>query len=185
MPGSMPEGKQFIKDFILSNNISLILDVGPGSGNYPDLMDARGEYSDYPGGSLMWVEWWAVEIYEPYIDMFGLNNKYNKIIISDIYDLDWDDLRFDLVILGDVLEHMTKERGAEVIKKAVDHSNWVILALPIVDYPQGSSYGNEHEAHISQYYPEIIKELLKDYTIVDYLEGDIIGVYIFKDLKDE
>lgn len=179
MPGSMPEGKQFIKNFLISNDVTSILDVGPGSGNYVDLLKGVGEYANYPGGTRNNVRWEAVEIFEPYIEIFNLRNKYNFIYTSDIYDLIWI-RRYDAVILGDVLEHMSYSRAVEVIKQATDHANWVILSLPIIDFPQESSWGNEHEAHVEQYSPERVRDLLAGYEIVAYYEGEVIGSYIFR-----
>jgi SAM-dependent methyltransferase len=176
----MPEGKQFIKDFILSHGpIKRILDVGPGSGNYHDLLTKYGEYSDYPGGTLNDVEWVGVEIWEPYLNHFSLGSKYDKIIVLDIFDFDWPD-RYDIAILGDVLEHMPAIRGAAVVKQAVEHANWVIISLPIVDCPQEASYGNPYEAHIEQYNPSNLDSILKEFTVIDSYLGETIGVFILK-----
>lgn len=184
MPGSMPEGKQFIKNFFgwyVAEDSSKVLDVGPGSGNYSDLLHNRGEYEFYPGAALPNIEMVAVEIFPNYIDFFNLHSKYSSIIISDIYDVNWEELGwFDVVIFGDVLEHMEESRGREVIAKAVKYAGAVIISLPIIDYPQGSSYGNEHEAHIEQYTPERIRDILSEYHMIDSYEGEIIGTYIFR-----
>lgn len=180
MPGSMPEGKQFTREFLLDKQVKRVLDVGPGSGNYYDLLNCRGEYDGWgPPNNYLDIEWVAVEIYEPYIRLFNLDIKYDVILISDAYDIDWKMLgKFDVVFLGDVLEHMTQDRGKEVIRKAVNHADWVIISLPIVDYPQGPSYGNVHETHVEQYNPERMKDMLGDYTIDASLEGEVVGVYI-------
>jgi len=183
MPGSMPEGKAFIKDFLINLPISRILDVGPGSGNYYDLLNGLGEYTNYTGGTLNeQVEWLAVEIFPDYVNIFNLNSKYDQIFFSDIYDLDWNTIggKVDVVILGDVLEHMSEDRGALVIHMAADYSDYVVLSLPIIDYPQGESWGNIHEAHVAQYDPLKIKKLLKGYDIIASFEGEVIGVYIFR-----
>jgi hypothetical protein len=170
MPGSMPEGKDFIKDFLSKQDIHSILDVGPGSGNYYDLLAPV-----FPD-----AEWSAVEIFKPYTDMFHLKDKYDLIFSCDIYDFAWEYFTgYDVVILGDVIEHMEESRGREVIKDATENATWVVLSLPIIDYPQGPSYGNVHETHVEQYSPERIRALLKDYSLVAYQEGEVIGVYIF------
>jgi SAM-dependent methyltransferase len=188
MPGSMPEGKQFIKDYLMDvdtkiHKIKRILDIGPGSGNYYDLMMAEGEYEKYPGGKLnsFHVEWVAVEIWEPYIEAFNLNRKYSQIIISDVNYLDWEKLGyFDIIIFGDVIEHMPIWDAKEVLRKAALHSDFIVMSLPIVDFPQGASYGNEHEAHVEQYSSKRVREeLLAGFEIEASLEGEIIGVYIF------
>lgn len=179
MPGSMPEGKQFIKDFLLTKDIKRILDVGPGSGNYHDLLTKVGEYSDYNGGSISGVEWVAMEIWEAYVERFELLRKYDKVHIGDIYWADWNSLgTFDVIILGDVIEHMEENRGRKVIRQAVAHSRFVILSLPIVDFPQEGSYGNAYEAHVAQYYHDTVMEILGDYRLISYNVGNTIGTYI-------
>lgn len=181
MPGSMPEGKQFIKDYLATIPIKRILDIGPGSGNYYDLLTKRGEYRDYPGDPILGIEWVAVEIYSDYIDIFNLREKYSSILICDVYDMEWDEgINFDVVILGDVLEHMPEYHGVEVIRRAVEHSKVVVLSLPIIDYPQGESWGNIHEAHVEQYSPQKIRAILRKYEMIDYFEGEVIGTYIFR-----
>lgn len=180
MPGSMPEGKRFIRDFLLHKRIERILDVGPGSGNYYDLLNCHGEYKNWGApDKYLGVEWVGIEIFKPYVESFNLESKYSRIIISDIYDFNWQ-MKFDVVFLGDVLEHMSEDRGREVIKRAVEHSTWVVISLPIVEFLQGATYGNAHEAHVEQYTPERIKKILEDYHIEAFEEGDIIGVYILK-----
>lgn len=165
----MPEGKDFIKDFLLDKNIKRILDVGPGSGNYFDLLSPHID-----------CEWVGVEIYPLYLDMFNLRGKYSTLIFTDIYDLDWESLdRFDAIIFGDVIEHMGYSRAQEVLAKAIDYGTWLVLSLPIVEFPQGASYGNEHEAHVETYSPERVRELLAPYNLVAAFDGEIVGAYIF------
>lgn len=180
MPGSMPEGKDFIRKFLLDKPIKRILDIGPGSGNYYNLLNCLGEYSKWgEQNKYQNIDWVAVEIWEPYVESFKLNDKYNEIIISDVYDLDWDSLgTFDVTFLGDVLEHMIESRGREVVKKAVGHSSIVVVSLPIINFPQGPSYGNIHETHVEQYSSKRIKNLLSDYTLLEEKEGNVVGVYI-------
>lgn len=181
MPGSMPAGKDFTRKFLLDKPIKRILDIGPGSGNYFDLLNCRGEYQGWGHADryINGFEWVAVEIFEPYVQRFELITKYNRIIISDAYDIEWDQIgTFDVIFLGDVLEHMEESRGREVIRQAVNHAPIVVISLPIVDYPQGPSYGNVHETHVEQYSPERLKDILKDYQLFDSYEGEIVGVYI-------
>jgi hypothetical protein len=182
MPGSMPEGKELTRQFLLDKPVKRVLDIGPGSGNYFDLLNCHGEYHGWgEPNKYLDVYWLAVEIYEPYINRFNLRAKYDSIIIADAYDIDWNDLgQFDVIFLGDVLEHMVEERGREVIRQSVDHSKWVVISLPIIDYPQGCEYGNIHETHVEQYSPQRMKELLKDYNIITSMEGKVIGVYILE-----
>lgn len=170
MPGSVVEGKELVKDFCIRNEIHTVLDVGPGEGTY---------YFALQGADITILD--GVEIFPPYLDIYGLRDKYNNIFIADIYDFDWGAAEpYDLVILGDVIEHMSKYRGMKVISDAVEHVKFVAVSLPIYGYAQGPACGNIHEAHVEQYTDESIREVLKDYEILESFKGEVVGVYIFK-----
>ena len=36
------------------------------------------------------------------------------------------------------------------------HARHVILSIPIVEYPQGAHFGNEHEAHLQVWHHETV-----------------------------
>ena len=89
------EGKAWISHAVSRLRPTTVLDVGPGQGTYADLLR-----SCTPGAL-----WSCVEIFAPYVQMFGLHSKYDTIYVADIRGFAWPG-RFDVVILGDVLEHM-------------------------------------------------------------------------------
>jgi hypothetical protein len=172
MPYSSEEGKDFVKAYFSGmRSIFYVLDIGPGAGTYFDLLDKR-----------LSVEWWtAVEVWAPYIEQFNLSEKYDEVIIADAHWLDWDRLnRPDLTILGDVLEHMTVERAASVLERAVRISRYVVVASPIVHYPQGAEMGNPWETHVTHFDSETMHEFLDGYQIITEHEGSVVGTYILK-----
>ena len=177
MPYSSVEGKGFVRDFLADKWLLQIVDVGPGAGAYRELL--RGHDA-----------WWtAVEIWAPYVTQFGLREKYNEVVISDVAWIDWDLLgNIDLVIFGDVLEHMKYEDASQVVARAVSRSKYVVIALPIIHYPQGTEMGNPYEAHVQHYSPTSVRELLlDDYDLVAYDEQETVGTYIIsaKPLRPE
>ena len=94
MPYSSEEGKQWIKERLLSiasQNMN-ILDVGAGSGTY------SVNYKTMLGGY-----WEAVEVFPRYIEQFKLNDKYDFIHIQDIRNFDWKIKDYDVVFFGDIL----------------------------------------------------------------------------------
>ena len=105
MPGSDDATRPFSINKIKSNNISKILDVGPGVGTYSVALKNAGWKGHITG----------IEIWEPYIELYDLNSKYDEIIIKDVRL--HDDFNYDLVIFGDILEHMTKEEAIAVWDK--------------------------------------------------------------------
>jgi hypothetical protein len=120
MPSSAKEGKLFFKEWLGTfTEVKTILDVGPGSGIYSTL--ARMTRPD------IFID--CVEIYEPYVERFGLHLKYRTIIVGSILDVEIED--YDLIILGDVLEHLTWRNAIWCWKKMKAHAKFVWLSLPL------------------------------------------------------
>jgi len=170
MPYSSTEGKNFVRDFFADKKLDHIIDIGPGAGTYRDLLTGRDAW------------WTAIEIWAPYVTMFNLVDKYNEVIIADAAWIDWDLLgRPDLVIMGDVIEHMSYGRASMLLARAMRAAAWVVVALPIIHYPQGTEMGNPFEAHVQHYTPLSVRELLlDDYNLVAYDEGEVVGTYIIQ-----
>jgi len=172
MPGSKRTGKSLIAHWVSQHSdIKRVLDVGCGEGTYPKLLK-----QEYP--LLTQADWWGVEIWTPYIERWNLHSMYNHIVNEDARTLDWDKLgHFDLVIFGDVLEHMTKEESQELVKKALAHSRFVVISIPVVHAPSGAWEGNPYEAHVKddwnhqevmESFPNIKDWLKKTKTICAY-----------------
>lgn len=87
----------------------------------------------------------AVEIFEPNIETHDLVHKYGVVYNMDIKDLHYD--HYDVVIFGDVIEHMTVEDAQAALAYAQEHADLVIVAVPY-QYHQDAIYGNPWERHI-------------------------------------
>jgi hypothetical protein len=139
MAGSSVVGKPWLRDQIADINPDSIVDVGPGMGTYWELLSSRIE-----------AYWIAVEIWGPYAEKFGLYDKYNEVIIGDVRWIDWDKIGLvDVVIFGDVLEHMSRQDALAVWTRARRYAQYVALSIPIVEWEQGPSSGNRYESHIT------------------------------------
>ena len=124
-----------------------VLDLGCGNGKWGFL--AR-EYADiWCGRSLQkttHIE--GVEIFEKYITP-AHNYIYDKIHIGEISEIvktlpgDWD-----LVLCVDVLEHLPRERGIDLLKWIKENSRVGILALPTNVQRRGAPHGNKYEEHV-------------------------------------
>jgi hypothetical protein len=136
MPFSTSYFKEQTKNYITKNfNKSIkILDIGVGCGTYSDMLKPLG-YPNIDG----------VEVFEEYIEKFGLNKKYNKIIIGDISKLDIEFNNYDLIILGDVLEHIEKSVAIDLINKLKNIPT--IIGVPF-ESEQGEHFGNVYETHL-------------------------------------
>ena len=117
MPYSSTSGKSVIRT-ILSRLDKLAykgaplrgLDIGAGSGTYPklvrELMSSK-------------INWTGIEIWEPYVKQFELDKLYDNLILesadSALEKLCSEAKSYDLIFVGDVLEHMTRETAVNVL----------------------------------------------------------------------
>lgn len=139
--GSFTKGKEAVVAWIREHfpRESSVLDVGAGGGIWHQLLP---EYRMD-----------AVEIFRPTAEQ--LCGMYNTVICADIADVSYD---YDLVIFGDVIEHMSVEKAQKVLAYAREHSKDFVVAVPWL-YEQGVCYGNQWEIHIQDdLTPEIFDE---------------------------
>jgi cyclopropane fatty-acyl-phospholipid synthase-like methyltransferase len=167
-------GKQEIYKWVNEdiNQINSILDIGAGSGTYYNLLH-----------SLKQFEWSAVEAWKPYIDEFKLTEKYHTIYNNDVRIFNWNNKFFDLTIAGDILEHMTKEDAITLVENILNHSDQLIISIPIMYLPQEEINGNPFEVHIKPdwTHEEVIDtwgNYIKDYQIL-YMKNKAykLGIY--------
>lgn len=144
-------GKDVVVEWIRKNfnTDSYILDVGACDGKWKKLLP---EYHMD-----------AVEIWEPYCKyLTEYENVYNYNIVGMIYEY------YDLIIFGDVIEHMTIEEAQQVIKYAYQRCKDMIVAVPFL-YPQEAVDGNPWQAHKQ---PELTAELFaKRYPSLEILHN--------------
>lgn len=131
---SFDYGKDQIIDWILRkfDKGATCLDVGACDGKWSDLL-----------GNYLVMD--ACEIYLPNIWENNLERKYRNVYNADIYDLRYG--YYDLIIFGDVIEHMGVRRAQAVIEYALPRCKDLIVAVPFL-YAQGALYGNEYERHV-------------------------------------
>lgn len=160
MPYSSDEGKTWMREQIDSAAPATVLDVGAGCGTYFDL------------AAQPWQFWLAVEAWRPYLERFDLAARYDGVIAEDVRSIDWPDV--DLVIFGDVLEHMPRADALVVWEDARKHSRRLLLSVPVGLYEQGPEGGNPFEAHAETWTHE---ECLALPGVVDHQLFAPIGTY--------
>lgn len=151
--GSFSEGKEFTNGWIRAKvpKGSTCLDVGACDGLwYNNLHD--------------WLEMDAVEIYRPNIDRNHLTAKYRNVWCNDIADFKYD--QYDVIIFGDVIEHMTVENAQKALEYAYPRCKELIVVVPFL-YRQGAAYGNQNEIHIQEdLTPELFKERYHGFRMI-------------------
>ena len=175
MPYSSTAFKNEVKLHILENldATTKILDVGPGAGTYGKLLR---EHFTIDG----------LEIHEPYVNKFNLNDIYHNIFIGNI--LAFDIVKYDYLILGDILEHIPKYEAVGLVNRINQLGKKCLIAVPYL-YEQGEYYGNIHETHhqsdltheiFLNRYPSM-RLLFKDDGYGYYVNYDIINKFYFDD----
>jgi hypothetical protein len=136
MPTSYIDFKEDIKNYIYSNfdkNIK-ILDIGPGQGTYSDLL------TDYKNID-------CVEVYKPYVQKFNLKQKYKNVYVSNILDFEFD--HYDVIIMGDILDHIDVKDSKKLISKLYNKCDEIIVSVPyLADFNHLYDEPNRNELHI-------------------------------------
>lgn len=107
-----------------------ILDVGACDGKWRKLLP---EYEIMD----------AVEVFKPNAD--NIQNLYRNVYCTDICKLNYP--FYDLIIFGDIIEHLTVSDAQMVLRTAKKKCTDMIVAIPYL-YEQGELYGNPYEIHI-------------------------------------
>lgn len=146
MPSSRPHTLNIIGTYIINKQPQKALDIGIGFGKYGFMLR---EFTDaWNGNYHHWktiIE--GIEIHEKYI-LAHHHNIYNKIHIGDavstLSNLPND---YDMIICGDMLEHLTENEGHMLLSLISHHSKFAMITTPKKMGKQGSVYGNIHETH--------------------------------------
>jgi hypothetical protein len=115
--------------------VTEILDVGACWGKYRILLP------DYKMD--------ACEVWEPYVVQDTLAAGYREVFMADICDLAGSDAwkSYDLVIMGDVLEHIGRPQAQELLDRVLQTCGEVIVVVPY-NYEQGAEHGNPYQRHL-------------------------------------
>lgn len=139
MPGSARENDADLLAYIGDNHTRTILDVGAGSGTYQRIIGRRVTHID------------AIEAWQPYVEHYALTERYRHVTVTDIRHLATAGVtygtRYDLVIFGDILEHMSRDDALDVWTWAHAIACAGLISLPMRHWAQGPEHGNHFEAH--------------------------------------
>jgi SAM-dependent methyltransferase len=161
-------------DLVRKLNPSSILDIGIGFGRwgflFREFLDLWN-HGKYSGDWKLIID--GIEIHKNYIQ------DYHKFFYSNIYNADAlsflrnNKIQYDLINCGDVIEHLTKTEGKELIDLALAKSKYVLINIPIgSNWEQPPLPDNQYEEHKSRWeitdfssYPDKLIKMFKDDTM--------------------
>jgi len=163
MPFSSNSGKKHIKNIVSRLPRQKMLDIGCGCGTYAKM---------FPN-----AEWTGVEIWEPYVEKYGLTSLYNNLYVEDART--WEPMaHYDVAFAGDVLEHIRIDEAVKLLDKLKLCADTVVVSIPIGHYPQGEYDGNPHEAHVTDNWNDTDVRAYFGEADWSHIDGEI-GVYIW------
>lgn len=152
MPTSQWEIIPEVISIVKNLNPVSILDVGVGFGKWGVLFR---EYLEVWEGRYYRKDWQkkidGVEVFKLYLNP-AHSYFYDKIYLGDIRDMKIEE-HYDLIFLGDVIEHFEKEEAIELINRLSKLSN-LVVTTPDGFYRQDSAFGNPYEVHKSGFKKE-------------------------------
>lgn len=153
MPVSLPRHIPKTVDVLWRLRPRSILEIGPGFGMYGVLARQYLEVWCAPvpyGERFVTID--CVEIHEPYITDLH-RAVYDNIRVADGAEFvkTVPDGCYDLVLLLDVLEHFDRETGTQLLADCRRIARHTLVNVPYPPGPQGTVFGNPHEAHVSSW----------------------------------
>ena len=148
MPSSTHVHVSKMIDWITRVQPASVLDIGVGFGKWGFL--AR-EYTDINEHRYKKEDWKAridgVEAFPEYATP-SYEYIYNKVHYGDLRETLPTLDNYDLIIIGDVIEHFPKEVGRDLLRQMRQKSQYVLLSSPTVFFTQ-EMFGNDFEQHHS------------------------------------
>jgi hypothetical protein len=164
MPSSRVSTIPYVISVVKQLQPRSILDVGVGFGKwgylfreFTDIIASEAEPSRY--SKPAWrtrIE--GIEGFAPYIHD-GHRFAYDKVHLGDAANLLPQLGEFDLIFLGDIIEHFTIREGMDILRHAIrQRKQCVLLTTPRFQTHQAASCGNELERHRSLWRPKEFRE---------------------------
>lgn len=155
MPSSRPNIIPTVVHLIRQIRPNSILDVGIGFGKwghlfreYTDIHEAEGDPGRYDRKNWR-VRIDGIEGYAAYVTEMH-RYLYNEIHLGNACELMKTLPLYDVVFMGDIIEHFDKKTGLQLLRDACDKANRaVIVSTPKFETEQADLCGNELERHRS------------------------------------
>jgi hypothetical protein len=170
--------------FLSQSRPASILDIGLGNGKLGfvarDLLDVMLNERYRKQEWKVRID--GIEVFADYIQDHQ-RSIYNNIFIGDAHDV-LDGLgTYDMIILGDVLEHFPKERALAFLDKCIVHAaKNVVVFIPLgKTWKQPAIYGNPYETHRSYWFFDEFKAFSCRHALFNYSAGPYGAFLIDRD----
>jgi predicted TPR repeat methyltransferase len=174
----MPESQQpqdginLVLQEILKTPDMNVLDVGAGEGKWGRLLKGKVKLID------------GIEVWAPYIKKYNLIPQYDHLFNINMIDFNYESAEYDIMILGDVLEHLKYDDAVNFINKSKNYIKTIYLIIPIsICHQDGGYFGNPFESHLYQWKDDELKKLF-DFKLIHegYNPNGLvkIGTYCWK-----
>lgn len=175
----LPSALDYTADLVERSGCRFALDIGCGSSSHLTVFR--------PG-----VETVGIDAFPGAIEKARSRNVHDHYILADVLTLDletilsrFDGRKFDLVTLYDVIEHLPKSRGYELLERCEALTNrFVLVETPNGFVEQGPEFSNPYQRHLSGWFPQDLEGLgyrVYGTTGTRYLRGYAAGPkYPFK-----
>jgi len=158
MPTSHHHQISTIMDAVIKLRPKTILDVGVGFGKYGvlcreylELWDGREDYHRF----LRRID--GIEAFERYLTPLH-TYIYDQVHVGQVQEVIHTlAVSYDLVLMIDVLEHVSDAHGRALIEHVLKHHRGMLISTPKDVGDQGHAFDNENEAHVSQWTPQLLK----------------------------
>lgn len=134
MPSSIPDHIPDVLKRIQKLQPRRVLDVGIGFGKWGFLLREYLEtWHDRVHPDSWKTEIHGVEVWEPYTKLPWIETLYNKIFNEDIRSFAKEaDASYDVIICGDVIEHLPKTEAIDVLKRLLRLTRkTLVLSIPL------------------------------------------------------
>lgn len=169
MPTSAIHKVPFIVRQAMKWRPKTVLDVGIGFGKYGlllrEYLELWGEGVDRYVAHFERANWRTkivgIEIFAKLIQPWH-QHIYDETHVGDALDLvpalGKAQGKFDMILIADMIEHVTKDRGLKLIELSKAAGKRILITTPDGFHRQNAVFGNEHERHLCGWSAETLRD---------------------------
>lgn len=159
MPYSSNTFDAVLADHIFRLSPNSVLDIGSGAGKNGKIVKKVNSNIRLEG----------IEPTKKYINDYGLNSIYDKIYDKDIqlFSKENSNSNYDVVIMGDVLEHLLRSEVIDYVDYFLYRTKWLIAIWP-TNLAQNDAHQNHFEIHKNNF---SLSDLSSKFNVVYYVSN--------------